>query len=72
MNEGTVEQIHIADKAGAPMRALDAVEAIAGLGLTGDRNAIPGADPDQNCNLTLIEAENIEALARDDGIELAP
>jgi len=72
MSEGTVEHIHIANAKGAPVRALRSVEAIAGVGLAGDRNAIPGADPEENCNVTLIEAENIEALARDHGIELAP
>ena len=72
MSEGRVEHIHIAATAGAPVRALSSVEAIAGVGLEGDRNAIPGADPAENCNVTLIEAENIEALARDHSIDLAP
>jgi MOSC domain-containing protein YiiM len=72
---GSVEHIHIAAAAGGPVQSLESVEATAGLGLTGDRYArhegtwqdeAPGRD------LTLIEAEEVEDLARNFGIELAP
>src|SRR2546421_7875853 len=72
---GTIERIHIGDVKGEPVRSLDSVDAVAGKGLAGDRNfermgtwndGKPGRD------LTLIEAEAVEALARDHGIELAP
>lgn len=71
---GVVESIYIASTATGPTRALDAVLAIPGVGLEGDRYALklgtfnkPGPDRE----LTLIEAEAIEALSREDGIELA-
>jgi MOSC domain-containing protein YiiM len=69
--QGTVELIHIADAKGAPVRALDAVDAVAGVGLAGDRNHREGGDSPGR-DLTLIEAEEIEALARNHGIDLAP
>jgi MOSC domain-containing protein YiiM len=73
---GTVEHIHIHLAEGAPMQSLESVEAVAGVGLTGDRYARP-ADfwPDggeESRNLTLIEAEEIEGLAAGSGIHLAP
>ena len=61
---------------GASMRSVERVRAIASVGLEGDRYAlrtghyspVPKADRD----ITLIEAEEIEALAAGAGIELAP
>ena len=58
------------------MRAVDSVEAIAGVGLTGDRYAIPldEQDPtdDEVRDVTLVEAEQIEWLAAETGIRLSP
>ena len=58
------------------MRAVDSVEAIAGVGLTGDRYAIPldQQDPtdDEVRDVTLVEAEQIEWLAAETGIRLSP
>ena len=68
---GTVELIHIADVKGAPVRPIEAVDAVAGVGLAGDRNHREGGDSPGR-DLTLIEAEEIEALARNHGIHLAP
>jgi MOSC domain-containing protein YiiM len=75
MMNGTVESVHIASAAKAPMRAVDQVKAIPGAGLEGDRYALGQgtffkAQPD--VELTLIEAEAIEALQRDYQVELAP
>ena len=50
--------------------AVDRVEAVAGAGLRGDRYFEPGADPERQ--LTLIESEELERLATEDGIALAP
>jgi MOSC domain len=71
---GSVESIHIAAEAEGATRPVDQVRAVAGQGLEGDRYFMgegtffeerkPGQD------ITLIEAEAIEALAREDGIEL--
>jgi MOSC domain-containing protein YiiM len=76
MPNGTVESIHIASAAQGPMQALGQVDAIPGAGLAGDRYALkvgtftkPSPDPEHE--LTLIEAEAIEALRRDYRIELA-
>jgi MOSC domain-containing protein YiiM len=73
--QGHVVSIRFAPDVGAPTAALDEVEAVPGRGLDGDRyfklsgtfsrKADPGRD------VTLVEAEAIESLARDYGIELA-
>jgi MOSC domain-containing protein YiiM len=74
-SSGVVEAIHIADAAGAPVRATETVEAIAGVGLDGDRYAAGLGHYDDarvSRDLTLVESEAIEALTREHGIELAP
>jgi len=71
---GVVEAIHIATAAGAPVRAVDGVRAIDGVGLEADRYADGRGhyqDDRVSRDLTLIEAEALEALAREHGIELA-
>jgi MOSC domain-containing protein YiiM len=71
---GVVQHIHIADDAGAPIRAVDTVRALAGVGLEGDRYAYGRGhyqDERVSRDLTLIEAEAIEALACEHGMELA-
>jgi MOSC domain-containing protein YiiM len=71
---GVVEAIHIATAAGVPVRAVDALRAIAGVGLEGDRYADGRGHYQDDCvsrDLTLVEAEALEALAREHGIELA-
>jgi len=73
---GRIEAIHLADAAAGPMRAVARVRAIAGVGLEGDRyatgNGTYSPDPRTDRHLTLIEAEEIEALAERDGIVLEP
>lgn len=68
--------IHITDGGGQPMRPVDRIRAIAGVGLEGDRYAIGSGhysgDPKVDRQLTLIEVEEIEALATGSGIVLAP
>ena len=71
---GIVEAIHIAAAAGEPVRAVEAVNARAGVGLDGDRYAYGRGhyqDDRVSRDLTLIAAEALEALAREYGIELA-
>jgi MOSC domain-containing protein YiiM len=71
---GIVEAIHIAAAAGEPVRAVEAVNARAGVGLDGDRYAYGRGhyqDDRVSRDLTLIAAEALEALAREHGIELA-
>jgi len=75
MSAGVVEHIHLADKRGAPPYAVSAVDAVAGEGLVGDRTygrAIADQRPGAGLDLTLVEAEAVEALLADAGIELAP
>jgi MOSC domain-containing protein YiiM len=72
-HRGVVEAIHIAPAAGAPMEPVDRVRAIAGVGLAGDRYAIGTGhykDAKVDRQVTLIEAEEIEALAERAGVVL--
>jgi MOSC domain-containing protein YiiM len=72
---GLVEYIHIATVAGAPVHAVETARAIAGVGLEGDRYANGKGhyqDARVSRDLTLIEAEVVEAFVEEHGIELAP
>ena len=62
---GRVESIHIAAEHEHQPLPVDRVRAMAGRGLEGDRHADAG-------DITLIEAEALEALAQEHGIELGP
>jgi MOSC domain-containing protein YiiM len=73
MWSGTIESIHIAATAQGPMQAVAKVAAIPGVGLEGDRYALRQGTffkPEPDFELTLIEAEAIEALRNDYMIEL--
>lgn len=73
---GTVEAIHVAPASGEPVEAVDTVEAVAGRGLSGDRyfsetgtfSGVEGTGRD----LTLVEAEALEAIEREVEIALEP
>ncbi|HUY99664.1 MAG TPA: MOSC domain-containing protein [Thermomicrobiaceae bacterium] len=75
---GRVEGIFITSGAGRPMEPVTEARALAGSGLAGDRyqagngyysqRPLPGGGRE----LTLIEVEVLEALARETGIVLAP
>jgi MOSC domain-containing protein YiiM len=60
-----VESIHLAAENEHKTLPVDRVRAVAGRGLEGDRHAEKG-------DITLIEAEALETLASEHGIELAP
>ncbi len=75
MWQGTLLSIHTTPKARAPMAEQPRAHLIAGVGIEGDRYA-KGIDtgtysalPDVR-EVTLIEVETLEALARDHGITL--
>jgi MOSC domain-containing protein YiiM len=71
---GTVEAIYISSTAAAPTKPIDAALAIPGVGLEGDRYALKLGTfykPEPDRELTLIEAEAVEAMRRDYGVELA-
>jgi len=71
---GTLEHIHITPKGRAPMQALGEARLIAGRGIEGDRYLLGtgtySEKPEPGRQVTLIEAETLEALTRDHGIEL--
>jgi MOSC domain-containing protein YiiM len=74
MWNGIVESIHIASAPKEPMEARDQAVAIPGVGLEGDRYALKLGTfykPEPDRELTLIEAEAVEALRRDYQVELA-
>src|SRR4051812_37304231 len=72
--EGSVVEIWLAGTAAAPMRRVDAVEAIAGLGLAGDRYALGGGTwaryPDLEKQVTLIDRAEVAAVAAETGSNL--
>lgn len=73
MWNGKVESIHIASAATGPTRALDQAVLIPGVGLEGDRYALKQGTffkPEPDFELTLIEAEAIDALRREYNVEL--
>jgi MOSC domain-containing protein YiiM len=79
MNEpqrGRVEAIHLAQAEGEPMRAIDRIRVVAGVGLEGDRYATGrghfSETPGSGRALTLIEAEVLDSLRDSLGIVLQP
>ncbi len=76
MWQGTVLTIHITGEAAVPMEAVAEVRAVPGKGLEGDRYfhkiGTYSNHPGSGREVTLIEAEAIEALAREAKIALPP
>jgi MOSC domain-containing protein YiiM len=75
MWQGKVESLHIALAPKAAMQSLERALAIPGVGIEGDRYALRQGTffkPEPDFELTLIEAEAVEAFRRDYGIELTP
>lgn len=73
MANGTVESIYIASVAEGPPQTVSQAVAIPGSGLEGDRYALKLGTfykPKPDFELTLIEAEVVEALWRDYQVEL--
>ena len=72
--EGAVLEIWLAGAAAQPMRRVPAVEAVAGLGLAGDRYALGGGTwaqyPDLEKQVTLIDRDDVAAVAAETGSEL--
>jgi MOSC domain-containing protein YiiM len=73
---GSVESIHVSAEPEQPTHSIESVKAVAGKGLEGDRyftgDGTYSHKPEPGRELTLIEAEAIEGLARQHGIDLAP
>ncbi|HTQ39345.1 MAG TPA: MOSC domain-containing protein [Pirellulales bacterium] len=85
MFEGTLEAIFIGSMKAGPMQPVESAQAIAAKGLQGDRYSAgsgtfsdwpdTAADPttiDPETQITLIEAEALEAVARDCEVTIAP
>ena len=75
MFRGQVVAIYTTQETGAPMQARDDVEAIAGVGLDGDRYAIGGGKytngaADGKRAVTLIEREAVAAAGREYDVEI--
>ncbi|MET8750842.1 MOSC domain-containing protein [Streptomyces sp. NPDC004667] len=79
---GRVLSLHLAAGPGEPTFRVERARAVTGRGLAGDRNYWAGEGPRPRrrgtgrasgvCDVTLIEAESLEALAREHGIALTP
>ncbi|GKZ15083.1 MOSC domain-containing protein [Haladaptatus sp. T7] len=66
---GEIEAIHVADESAAETKGVEAVEAVAGSGLLGDRHFDPDTSGD---DITLIEAEALDAIEEEAEIALEP
>jgi hypothetical protein len=61
-----IEAIHVGPEKANPLESVESVRALAGKGLEGDRKfKADGAKPGQA--LTLVEAENVEAVGLSPG-----
>lgn len=79
---GRVTSLHLATRSGEPTFRVARARAVTGRGLAGDRNYWAGEGPRPRrrgtgrasgvCDVTLIEAEALDALAREHGITLTP
>jgi MOSC domain-containing protein YiiM len=71
-----VVEIWLAGAAAEPMRRVPSVAAVAGLGLAGDRYALGGGTwaqyPDLEKQVTLIDREDVAAVAAETSSELSP
>jgi len=70
----SIVSIHVTEEPGGPVKSIPQVRAVAGRGLEGDRNfaAAGSGKTKAGREVTLIEAEAIDALERDYGIKIAP
>jgi MOSC domain-containing protein YiiM len=74
LSDGHVETIYIGPEEAGPLGEVPEVVAVAGHGLEGDRHYRDDPPPGEEAgrDLTLIEAEAVEALAAEHGIQLGP
>ena len=71
MFEGTLEAIYFAGQSTAPMTLVESATLKAGRGIEGDRYAVsPSSDSNPEQQITLIEAEAIEAVPREYNFDL--
>ena len=76
MKLGEVVSIQITPQASASLKTVESVQAVAGMGLEGDRYYLRtgtySKKHDESRQVTLIEVEALEALNRDYRLELSP
>jgi MOSC domain-containing protein YiiM len=72
MQHGQLIAIHISSKCGATLQSVGEAELVAGRGLVGDRYFLPEGKVKPDKEITLIEAEALEALAKDHELTLEP
>jgi MOSC domain-containing protein YiiM len=76
VNLGIVEGIYIAHARGEPTEFVEQVHVVPGKGIEGDRYfsqpEIKDFDSKPGLELTLIEIEAIEAICKEDGIQISP
>ena len=73
---GAVVEIWLTGAAAEPMRRVPSVDAVAGVGLTGDRYALGGGTwaqyPAQEKQVTLIDRDDVAAVAAETSSHLTP
>lgn len=76
MINGTVHSIHITPDFSQPTHPVEEIHAVPNRGLVGDRyfgeTGVGKKRPGTGRDITLIELEAIEALQREEGIQLTP
>ncbi len=73
MQKGLVTQIFIGPEEGAPMKPVDEVGAISGMGLEGDRYFDAGDEEhDPGLEVTLFSSEGLEAGRTASGLDITP
>ncbi len=76
MTDGKVTEIWLTGAAAAPMRRVPTGLLVAGAGLDGDRYALGGGTwaqyPDLDKQLTLIDRDDVAAVAAQVGLQLTP
>jgi MOSC domain-containing protein YiiM len=74
MTEGTVEAINLAPAESKPTVSFERVTAVPGMGLRGERRCeaalMTGEAPEPKRQATLIEAEMLERLEKERGVQL--
>jgi MOSC domain-containing protein YiiM len=73
---GVLTEIWLTEAAAAPMRRVSAGRLVAGAGMDGDRYALGGGTwakyPDLEKQLTLIDRDDVAAVAAEVGVDLSP
>jgi hypothetical protein len=73
---GRVEGLHLCPRSFLPMRSPETLTLVAGFGIQGDRYSVGEGfysdRPEEGRQITLFEAETLDALLRDHKVRLAP